>query len=69
MTLGAYIRERREALGLSQQEAASKAGLSTTSWSIWERDERLPRMGLLRDIAETIGADISEMVRLAVSHE
>ena len=40
--LGGYIAERRRQLGLSQSRAATKAGVSRTSWVAWEKGTATP---------------------------
>lgn len=40
MNIGERIRERREYLGLTQDEAAAKAGISPSTWQDYEYDSR-----------------------------
>lgn len=40
MNVGERIRERREHLGLSQEGAAAKAGISASTWQDYEYDTR-----------------------------
>jgi transcriptional regulator with XRE-family HTH domain len=43
MRKAAWIRDRRTALRLSQQEAADRAGVSQTQWAKWEQQEIFKR--------------------------
>lgn len=49
--IGATIRARREQLGLSQYDAALKAGTDMKHWSVWENGKRTPEPELLERIA------------------
>lgn len=58
--LGAFIRERREALGISQRELMRRT--RTTNISRIEQGTILPATDTLRAIAETLGLSLSELV-------
>lgn len=54
--LGRLIRERREALGISQKELADRAGLTQQMISKIERGKALP-LPRLESISQVIGLD------------
>lgn len=62
--LGEYLRARRLELGLSQAEAAERAGISETTWRNVERGRHLPRSGTLDAIAGAVRADRRALARL-----
>lgn len=51
---GARVREAREALGLSQTQAAAKAGLHTSQLSSIELGHRQPRTDALARLARAL---------------
>lgn len=53
-TLGEAIRDRRDALGLSQRALAAQAGVSGAFISQVENGQRQPSLGVLRQIAEAL---------------
>jgi|SRR5215204_5600792 len=63
MTLGPRVRERRKAIRLSQEQLASRAGLT---WSAIQRLEagqvRDPHYSTLSSIAHVLGTTVAEMV-------
>jgi transcriptional regulator with XRE-family HTH domain len=63
MGLGARVRKRREALGLSQQELGEKAGLTQPSLSDIEREAQ-PDMttALLKRLALALGCTTDYLV-------
>ena len=56
------IRERREALGLSQTELAEAVGISAKSLSRYESGEREPRASDLVKIADALGCSVELLV-------
>lgn len=52
---GARLRERRQALGLSLEQLAQKARLSTAHLSLIERGKRQPSMRLAAQLGEAVG--------------
>ena len=48
------IRQRREALGLSCNEAAELTGVSATTWRALENDSGNPRLNTLLEAARTL---------------
>jgi putative transcriptional regulator len=53
------IREIREALGLSVQQAANRAGLTRRGLRLIENGEHTPRLDTARRIADALGAKVS----------
>ncbi len=63
---GAYLRSLREAEGLTQREAASRAGLSAPYLAQVERGQRNPpSREMLERIAQTYGADEQRLMHSA----
>jgi transcriptional regulator with XRE-family HTH domain len=62
---GARLRRLREAAGLTQEELASRAGLSATAVSVLERGERRrPYPHTVRSLADALG--LSEVERASL---
>lgn len=62
ITLGKVIREKRVALGMSQEELATKSGLHRTYVSDVERGIRNLTLGALWFIASGLGTELAEMI-------
>lgn len=60
-TIATNIRRAREAVGLSQRQAALAAGIEPIEWSRFEAGHRLPRLGRLARIAEALGVTIAAL--------
>ena len=58
MTIPDQIRKAREAGGLSQEQAAAKAGVVGSTWSRWERGETEPTFEQLGKIAKLLGVSL-----------
>lgn len=52
------IKERRQALGVKQQELADLAGVGINSLVAIERGKANPRLSTLLAIAETLGLEV-----------
>ncbi len=50
--------ELRKSLGLSQEEAAKKCGVSVVSWSRWERKDSFPDSNFLKKISAGLHVSI-----------
>lgn len=60
--LGATLRSRRDALGLSQEALAEAAKLSTTYVAMLERGERRnPGLRALRALADALGCSVEDL--------
>lgn len=62
MSLGSRIKERRNALGLTQQQLAEALGLTPQHISVIEQDKRVPSLPSLARIAEELGVSIDFLV-------
>jgi transcriptional regulator with XRE-family HTH domain len=60
-TLGSRVRWHRQAIGASQGELASTAGVSRTSVSNIERDRFSPKRLTLAAIAAALGVTVAEL--------
>ena len=63
MDVGNQIRERRQALGLSQEELARRLYVSRVTVSHWETGKTLPDVQSMLLLANLFGTTIDEMVR------
>ena len=61
MTLGQRIRERREALGLSQEQVAEKMGVSRQAVGKWESDDARPSTDNLLRLAALLELEVQEL--------
>ena len=61
MTLGQRIRERREALGLSQEKVAEQMGVSRQAVGKWESDDARPSTENLLRLAQLLGTDVQDL--------
>ena len=52
---------RRVELGLSQAQAAARAGVSRTTWNAWEHVDEFPRMEKWKTIAKVLEVPIEEL--------
>lgn len=62
VTLGAKIRQAREAAGLSQSALARLVDVTRRAVSMWEADDREPRFLSVIDIAKATGQPIEFFV-------
>jgi len=62
MTLGERIREKREALNLTQEELAKVLEVSPQHISVVEKDKRVPSLSFLTRLAEKLGVSIDYLV-------
>lgn len=60
--IGAYIAQKRKALGLTQTELAEKLGMSNKSVSKWERGVCLPDVSLYMELCNVLGITINEFI-------
>lgn len=63
MDVGNQIRERRQALGLSQEELAQRLYVSRVTVSHWETSKTLPDVQSMLLLANLFGTTIDELVR------
>lgn len=61
--LQTFIKERREAKGISQSELARLVGLSRQAVSLWESGSRIPSLDSLEAVANVLECAIGDLVR------
>lgn len=59
--IGAYIRERRRAAGLTQEELAGRLGISAKAVSKWENAVCLPDASLYEPLCQQLGITIGQL--------
>lgn len=57
----AIMVKRRRELGLTQEEAAKKAGCNESTWCRWEGEKYMPRPGDWPRIAKVLGMTLAEL--------
>src|SRR5579871_4139046 len=57
------LRRLREASGLTQGEAADRAGVPFRSYQNWETGVREPRLQALADLASALGVTVDELLK------
>ena len=62
MKINEIIRERRRAIGLTQEQAASRLGVSASAFNKWERAASLPDITLLPSLARLLGVDLNTLL-------
>ncbi len=60
--IGAFIAERRKAIGLTQQMLADRLGLTNKAVSKWETGDGLPDITVLPALAENLGVTVDELL-------
>jgi transcriptional regulator with XRE-family HTH domain len=61
MTFGALLRQRRQALGLTQQELARKVGSHQPVIGAWELGRSAPTPEQLARLAKALGMPLAEL--------
>ena len=56
------IKDRREALHLSQEDLAAKANVSRVSIARYEAGERIPSVDIAARIAAALGCTVDELI-------
>lgn len=67
MSLGERIKEKREQLGLTQEEVAKQLEISFQAVSSWERDEYKPDTKNLIKLADILNTSVSSLVEDKIS--
>ena len=62
MSIGKNIKRLRESNNMTQRELATIAGVTDKAVSMWESDQRDPRMGAISKIAEYFGIEKSDII-------
>ena len=60
--IGAFIRDRRLQLEMTQQQLADKLGVTDKAVSKWERSVSYPDITILRELAEALEVSVSELL-------
>lgn len=63
--LGAAIRQLRAKRGVTQEDLAHDAGITTGTLSLIERGQSNPTWGTVRSIARALGVSMSELAKVA----
>ncbi len=61
-TLAEHMRERRKALGLTQEQLADKSGLSPNYIAKLELEKRAPSLNVLIALADALEISVSELL-------
>lgn len=69
MKINEKIRQMRKLAGLTQEQLASRLGVSAQSISKWENDITMPDITLLPLIAETFGVSIDDLFDLTLEQK
>jgi DNA-binding XRE family transcriptional regulator len=67
--LGAAIRQLRGKRGVTQEDLAHDAGVTTGTLSLIERGKSNPAWGTVKSIAIALGISVADVARLAEKHE
>lgn len=62
------LQERRRAMGLSQEELAHRAGLSTSYVSLLESRKRQPTLTVMYRLAKELGLSLPEASQAIADH-
>jgi len=62
MTIGKRIRQRREALNITQEELGKVLGVTAQHISVIEQDKRVPSFAFLIKLADSLGVSIDYLV-------
>ncbi len=61
LTLGEYLRTRREALGITQEQLATEIGVTQQAVDGWERGRYRPATSRLYALANALGVYVAEL--------
>lgn len=67
--LGAAIRQLRAKRGVTQEDLAHEAGITTGTLSLIERGQSNPTWGTVRSIAQALGVSMAELAKAAERHD
>lgn len=57
-----FFKRRREELGKTQLEISNAIGMTTSSVSSWENNEKTPRLGIVRELAQVYEVSESRII-------
>ncbi len=64
--LGKTIRERREQVGLTQEELGTKIGVEATTVSLYESGTRKPKLSVLRNLSKVLDVSLAALLDIEV---
>jgi DNA-binding XRE family transcriptional regulator len=67
--LGAAIRQLRDKRGVTQEDLAHDAGVTTGTLSLIERGKSNPAWGTVKSVAAALGVSVADVAKLAEKHE
>ena len=67
--LGAAIRQLRDKRGVTQEDLAHDAGVTTGTLSLIERGKSNPAWGTVKSIVAALGVSVADVAKLAEKHE
>lgn len=67
--LGAAIRQLRDKRGVTQEDLAHDAGVTTGTLSLIERGKSNPAWGTVKSISAALGVSVADVAKLAEKHE
>ena len=67
--LGAAIRQLRNKRGVTQEDLAHDAGVTTGTLSLIERGKSNPAWGTVKSIAAALDVSVADVAKLAEKHE
>lgn len=67
--LGAAIRQLRDKRGVTQEDLAHDAGVTTGTLSLIERGKSNPAWGTVKSVAAALGVTVAEVAKLAEKQE
>ena len=63
MDIGQKLKEKRTALGLSQEDLAKAVGVSRQTVSSWENNRSYPDIGSILKLSDLYGASLDELLK------
>jgi transcriptional regulator with XRE-family HTH domain len=69
MSIGKRIKEKRKALGMTQEELAEKVGVTFQAVSKWETEATAPDSGLLNPLSKILDMRLEELMNGTLSED
>ena len=66
ITIGQFIKEKRELLGITQSVLGEKIGLSPATISLYESGDRKPEVEVLRKLAIALDVSVAALINTEV---
>ena len=64
MKINEIIRQRRKALGLTQEQIAQRLGVSAPAVNKWESGQGYPEVEKLIQLSELLGVSLDELMKI-----